>query len=160
MGLQINNEANLQNSLINNLYSKVQGYTSSFLNTDTKDFADYLKNNFDEIDKNADKTLSKSEITAQTVTDRRNEELKKILDNKSLEKLTSNVDTNQDGSVEFSEVNPNSNVPNILQGALRNIQNTKDWGFAAQNLTQSLCKNYYASPMMTAAATSAINCIL
>ena len=69
MGLQINNGDLLQNSILSGLYSKAQTYTSNFLNTDTRDFADYLKSNFDTIDKNADNTLSKSEIAAQTARD-------------------------------------------------------------------------------------------
>lgn len=160
MSLQLNNEGNIQNSLINTLYSKVRNCTSNLLNTDTNDFANYLKSNFDEIDKNKDNVLSKNEIAAQTLKDRRNEELKKILDNNNIEKLTSDIDANQDGNISYSETNPDSNVPDILKGALRDIQTTKNWGAATQNLAQNLCKNYYASPILASAATSAINCIL
>ena len=71
MGLEINNGTTLQNGIINSLYTKVQGYTSNLLNTDTKDFADYLRSNFDEIDKNSDNTLSKQEIALQTLKDRK-----------------------------------------------------------------------------------------
>lgn len=160
MGLQINNGVQLENSLISNLYTKVQGYTSNLLNSDTKDFADYLKKNYDSVDQNEDKVLSKSEISAQTARDIRNEELKKLIDNNSLEKLTSNIDKNDDGQVSYSETDPSSNVANILKSSLREIQSTKNWGAAAQNLTQNLCKNYYASPAMTTLATSAINCLM
>lgn len=160
MGLEINNGTTLQNGIINSLYTKVQGYTSNLLNTDTKDFADYLRSNFDEIDKNSDNTLSKQEIALQTLKDRKNPELQKVLENNNVNKLTENVDTDKDRKVTYSEVNPDSNVPNILKGALREIQNTKDWGFGAQNLAQNLCKNYYASPAMTQLATQAISYVL
>ena len=48
MGIQVN-DTSLQNGVINNLYTKVQGYTSQFLNTDTRDFGKYLKENFDSV---------------------------------------------------------------------------------------------------------------
>ena len=72
MGIQIDN-TNLQNGVINNLYTKVQGYTSQFLNTDTREFASYLKKNYDSIDKNADSELSQEEVAAAAKRDARNE---------------------------------------------------------------------------------------
>lgn len=160
MGLQINNGVQLENSIINNLYNKVQGYTSNFLNTDTRDFADYLKTNYDSIDENNDSVLSQKEIVAATARDIRNEELKKLLDNNSIEKLTANIDTNNDGQITYNETDPSSNVNNILKSSLREIQTTQNMGQAALNLAQNMCKNYYASPAMTSLATSAINCLL
>ncbi len=160
MGLQVNNGDLLQNSILSGLYSKAQTYTSNFLNTDTRDFADYLKSNFDTIDKNADNTLSKSEIAAQTARDTKNEELKKILENNSVEKLSENIDTDKDGNITYKETNPDGNVPDILKGALREIQTTQNFGLAAQNLAQNLCKNYYASSAMTKLATSAVSYLM
>ena len=160
MGLQVENGNISQNSIIASLYSKAQNYTSNLLNSDTREFADYLKSNFDEIDKNNDNSLTKNEIAAHTLLDLRNELLKILLYNISIEKLTANIDTNKDGSISYSETNPDGNVPNILKGALREIQTTQNWGMTAQNLAQNLCKNYYASPMLASAAQSAISCLL
>ena len=161
MSLEVNNNATgLNTGFINNLFSKAQDYTSKLLNTDSSDFADYLKSNFDEIDTDKSSTITQSEIAAQTARDTKNEELKKLIENNSLEKLTSNIDTNKDGEITYSETNPDGNVPDILKGALREIQNTKDWGMAAQNLTQNLCKNYYASSTLTKMATSAVSYLM
>ena len=161
MSLEVNNNATgLNTGFINNLFSKAQDYTSKLLNTDSRDFADYLKSNFVEIDTDKSSTITQSEIAAQTARDTKNEELKKLIENNSLEKLTSNIDTNKDGEITYSETNPDGNVPDILKGALREIQNTKDWGMAAQNLTQNLCKNYYASSTLTKMATSAVSYLM
>lgn len=161
MGLQLNNEVNIQNTLINNLYSKVQGYTSQFLNTDTSEFASHLKNNYDKIDKNADNSLSKNEINASVKNEARNPELQKLIDNNNLEKMFANIDTNEDGGISYKETNPNSNVPDMLKSAYREIQNnSQNWGSTAINLTQNLCKNYYASPAMRSLATSAVSALI
>lgn len=160
MGIQVN-EVNLQNGIINNLYTKVQGYTSQFLNTDTREFGDYLKKNFDSVDENADASLSKNEISASIKRDQRNQELQKLIDNNSLEKMFANIDTNEDGKISYSETNPNSNVPDMLKNAYREIQNnSQNWGSTAMNLAQNLCKNYYASPAMTKLATSAVSALV
>lgn len=160
MGIQVN-DTNLQNGIINNLYTKVQGYTSQFLNTDTREFADYLNKNFDSIDKNSDSSLSKDEISASIKREARNQELQKLIDNNSLEKMFANIDTNDDGSISKSETDPNSNVPGLLKNAYREIQNnSQNWGNTAINLAQNLCKNYYASPAMTSLATSAVSALV
>ena len=160
MGIQVNNGDLLQNSIISGLYQKAQTYTSTFLNTDARDFADYLKSNFDEIDKNADNTLSKNEIALHTARDAKNEELKKLLENNTAEKLSEYIDTNKDGNITYKETNPDGNVPDILKGALREIQTTQNLGTAAQNLAQNLCKNYYASSAMTKLAANAVSYLM
>lgn len=160
MGIQVN-EINLQNGIINNLYNKVQGYTSQFLNTDTREFASYLKDNYDSVDKNADNALSKNEVSDAVKKETRNPELQKLIDNNNLEKMFANIDTNEDGSISYKEVNPNSNVPDMLKSAYNEIQtNSQNWGTTAVNLAQNLCKNYYASPAMRSLATSAVSALV
>ncbi len=161
MGIQINNDLNLQNGFINSLYTKVQGYTSQFLNTDTREFASYLNENFDSIDKDGNSNLSKDEISAAVKRETRNQELQKLIDNNSLEKMLANIDTNEDGNISYKETDPNSNVNDILKSAYYEIQNnSQNWGSAALNLTQNMCKNYYASSAMTSLATSAVSALI
>lgn len=157
MGISIGNEINSQNAILNNLYSSVRGVSSQFLNTGTREFASVLRENFDSIDKNADNKISKEELAKADI---RNQELKKLIDNQNIEKTMTNLDTNEDGSISFSEVNPNSNVPDLLKSALREIQTTKNFGSSAMNLAQNLCKNYYASPAMTSLATNAVSALM
>ena len=157
MGISIDNEINSQNAILNNLYSSVRGVSSQFLNTGTREFASVLRENFDSIDKNADNKISKEELAKADI---RNQELKKLIDNQNIEKTMANWDTNEDGSISFSEVNPNSNVPDLLKSALREIQTTKNFGSSAMNLAQNLCKNYYASPAMTSLATNAVSALM
>ncbi len=157
MGISIGNEVNAQNAILNNLYSSVRGLSSQFLNTGTREFASILKENFDSIDKNADNKISTEELAKADI---RNQELKKLIDNKNIEKTITDIDTNADGVISFSEVNPESNVPNILKSALREIQTTKDFGSSTINLAQNLCRNYYASPNMTNLATNAISALM
>lgn len=157
MGISIGNEINSQNAILNNLYSSVRGVSSQFLNTGTREFASVLRENFDSIDKNADNKISKEELAKADI---RNQELKKLIDNQNIEKTMANLDTNEDGSISFSEVNPNSNVPDLLKSALREIQTTKNFGSSAMNLAQNLCKNYYASPAMTSLATNAVSALM
>lgn len=160
MGIQIDN-TNLQNGVINNLYTKVQGYTSQFLNTDTREFASYLKKNYDSIDKNADSELSQEEVAAAAKRDARNEELKKLIDNTSLEKMFANIDTDESGAISYSETDPNGNLSGILKSAYNDIQaNSQNWKNTAVNLTQNLCKNYYASSAMTSLATGAVSALV
>lgn len=157
MGISIGNEINSQNAILNNLYSSIRGVSSQFLNTGTREFASVLRENFDSIDKNADNKISKEELAKADI---RNQELKKLIDNQNIEKTMANLDTNEDGSISFSEVNPNSNVPDLLKSALREIQTTKNFGSSAMNLAQNLCKNYYASPAMTSLATNAVSALM
>lgn len=157
MGISIGNEVNAQNAILNNLYSSVRGVSSQFLNTGTREFASILKENFDSIDENADNKISKDELAKANI---RNQELKKLIDNKNIEKTMSEIDTNADGAISFSEVNPDANVPCLLKSALREIQTTKNFGTSAINLAQNLCKNYYATPAMTNLTTNAISALI
>lgn|SRR5574344_635127 len=157
MGIQINTE---QNTLVSSLYTKAKNYTSNLLNSDTKDFAQYLNENFDSIDENQNSSLSKDEITSAVRNTSRDAELQRIINNNNIEDLTSQIDKNQDGAISKIETNTTSNVPEILKSALRGIQNNESFGFAAQNLTQNLCKNFYANPQLTAMATSAVSYLL
>ena len=161
MGIQVNNEINLQSGFLNNLYTKVQNYTSQFLNTDTRDFASYLNENYESIDKNKDNELSKNEISASIKREERNRELQKLIDNNNLEKMLAKIDTNEDGKISYSETDPNSNVSNLLKSAYNQVQSDpQNWGNTAVNLTQNLCKNYYASSAMTKLATSAVSYLM
>lgn len=157
MGIQINTEPN---TLVSSLYTKAKNYTSNLLNSDTKDFAQYLNENFDSIDENQNSSLSKDEITSAVRNTSRDAELQRIINNNNIEDLTSQIDKNQDGAISKIETNTTSNVPEILKSALRGIQNNESFGFAAQNLTQNLCKNFYANPQLTAMATSAVSYLL
>ena len=160
MGLQINNGVQPETGLINNLYTKAQDYASKLLKSDALDFAQYLEKNYDSIDKNKDTELSKNEIAAASVSNRRDDELKKILENNNIDDLTQKIDKNQDGKITHEETNPNSNVPDILKSALREIQTTKDFGVTAQNLAMNMCKNYYTNATMTTLAGNAVSCLL
>ena len=157
MSFEINSA---KNSLLNQISLTADKYSSKLLGTGNRDFASYLKDNFNEIDETKDNTLSKEEISKYIEKDKENVELKKILDNNSLESLMSNIDTNKDNTISYSEVSPNSNVPDILKSALRDIQTTKDWGFSAQNLTQKLCSNYYTGDAMKSLVSSAVSYLL
>ena len=160
MGIQVN-DTSLQNGVINNLYTKVQGYTSQFLNTDTRDFGKYLKENFDSIDSNKDSALSKNEISTAVKQDIRNQELQKLINNNNLEKMFANIDTNDDGNISYSETNPNGNLSGILKSAYNQYKaDSNNLGNAALSLTQNLCKNYYASSTMSKLATSAITALV
>lgn len=159
MGLQVNSGVTPETGLINTLYNKAQDYASKLLSSDELDFAQYLDKNYESIDKDKDNTLSQNEIAAATVRDQKNEELKKILENKDVNELTNNIDKNQDGKITKDETDPNSNVPNILKSALREIQTTKDFGLAAQNFTMNMCKNYYANDTLTSLAKNAVSCL-
>ena len=159
MGISIGNEVNAQNAVLNNLYSSVKGMTSQFLNTGTKDFADYLNKNFDSIDKNTDNSISKAEIETQIKkTEIRNQEIQKILDDKNLEKMMAKIDTNEDGKISLPETN--TNVCNMLKSSLREIQSTKDFGASALHLAQNLAKNYYTNPAINTFATNAISTMI
>ena len=157
MGISIGNEVNAQNAILNNLYSSVRGVSSQFLNTGTREFASILKENFDSIDENADNKISKEELAKADI---RNQELKKLIDNKNIEKTMADIDTDKDGVISFSEVNPESNVPNILKSALREIQTTQNFGTSTMNLAKNLCRNYYATPAMTNLTTNAISALM
>ncbi len=157
MGLQITNGVQPESGLINGLYNKAQDYASKLLSSDELDFAQYLNRNYESIDKDKDNVLSKNEIAAATVRDQRNEELKKLLQNKDVNELTNNIDKNQDGQITKDETDPDSNVPHILKSALREIQTTKDFGLAAQNFTLNMCNNYYANKTLTSLATNAVS---
>ncbi len=160
MGLQMSSGVTPETGLINTLYNKAQDYASKLLNSDELDFAQYLDKNYESIDKNKDNTLSKNEIAAATVRDQRNEELKKLLEKNDVDQLTNNIDKNQDGKITKDETNPDSNVPDILKSALREIQTTKDFGLAAQNFTMNMCKNYYANDTLTSLASNAVSCLV
>ncbi len=160
MGLQVSNGVQPETGLINQLYTKAQDYAAKLLNSDELDFAQYLDKSFDSIDKDKDNTLSKNEIATATVRDQRNEELKKLLENHDVNDLTDSIDKNKDGQITKDETNPDSNVPDILKSALREIQTTKDFGLAAQNFTLNMCKNYYANETLTSLATNAVSCLV
>ncbi len=161
MGIQINNEVNFQNEILNNLYTKVQGYTSQFLNTDTREFASYLKDNYDSIDKDANNELTMEEVSASVKQQTKNQELQKLIENKSLEKMFANIDTDENGSISYSEANPDGNLKDIFQSAYNQYKTNPDnWGNAALSLTQNLCKNYYASAAMTKLATNAVSALV
>lgn len=153
MGISIGNEVNTQNAVLNNLYSSVKGMTSQFLNVGTQEFANYLNKNFDSIDKNADKSISKEEIKKVEI---RNQEIQKLLDNKNLEKMMARLDSNKDEKLSFSETQTvaQNNVPDILKSSLREIQSTKDFGVTAVNFAQNLYKNYSTSPVITNAVSA------
>ena len=70
-----------------------------------------------------------------------------------------NIAEINDGAITKDETDPDSNVPDILKSALREIQTTKDFGLAAQNFTLNMCKNYYANPTLTSLATNAVSCL-
>ena len=100
MGIQAHNELNIKDKVLNSLYTKVQGYTSQFLNTDVKEFGSYLKENFDSMDKNADNYLTKDEISASVKRDLRNKEsdrLKTVHD--ELTKLGAKIEEKEDGLI-------------------------------------------------------------
>ncbi len=160
MGIQISSGIQPETGLINSLYNKAQDYASKLLSSDELDFAQYLDKNYSNIDKDKDNTLSKNEIAAAAASDNRNLELKKLLENNDVNDLTNNIDKNQDGSITKDETDPNSNVPDILKSALREIQTTKDFGLAAQNFTLNMCKNYYANETLTSLATNAVSCLV
>ena len=157
MGLQIASGVQPETGLINGLYNKAQDYASKLLSSDELDFAQYLDKNYESIDQDKDNVLSQNEIAAATVRDKRNEELKKLLENKDVNELVNGIDKNDDGQISKNETNPDSNVPDILKSALREIQTTKDFGLAAQNFTLNMCNNYYANKTLTSLATNAVS---
>ena len=159
MGISIGNEVNTQNAVLNNLYSSVKGMTSQFLNTGTRDFADYLNKNFDSIDKNADKSISKAEIETQIKrAEIKNQELQKILDNKNLERMMAKLDSNEDEKI--SQAETNTHVFDMLKSSLREIQPQKDLGVSALNLAQNLAKNYYTNPAINTLATNVVSTMI
>lgn len=148
------------NTLFNNIVSKVDSYKSELLNSDAQDFSSYLKDGFNSIDEDKNSNLSKNEILKSVEKENKNPELQKILDNKNIESLMSNIDTNSDGSISKTEVNPNGNLPNILKSAYNDVKSAGGLGYAAQNLVQKLGENYYASGAMKSLATAAVSYIL
>ena len=150
-------------SLMNNITTKVDSYKSKLLSSDTLDFSNYLKDNFDEIDKDKNGLLGKDEIT-DSASKNTNPEIQKILDNKNIESIISNIDKNSDDMISKKEADPNSNLGNILKSTYNEFKdlgsNTANLGLAAQSLTQKLCQNYYANANMTKLAASAVSYLL
>ena len=160
MGLRIDNNIQVDNNIINNLCNKVQSFSSKILNLETNEFADYLNENYENIDKNKDKSLNSNEIKTSIQNNSNNKELEALINNNNIEKLISNVDINNDNLVTKNETTPESNIPNILKGALREIQNTKNLETTAINLAQNLCQNYYLSPQITNLTTNAVSYLI
>lgn len=149
--------------LMNNISSKVDSYKSKLLGSDTLDFSNYLKNNFDEIDEDKNGLLAKEEI-AKNAKKSENPEIQKMLDGKNIESILSNIDKNSDNMISKKEADPNSNVGNLLKSAASEHKSLgggmQSLGIAAQNLTQNLCKNYYANANLTKLAASAVSYVL
>ncbi|MBS4759403.1 MAG: EF-hand domain-containing protein [Clostridium sp.] len=150
-------------SLMNNITTKVDSYKSKLLSSDTLDFSNYLKDNFDNIDKDKNGLLSKDEINT-SVKKSDNPEIQKILDNKNIESIISNIDKNSDDMISKKEADPDSNLGNILKSTANEFKDlgatTANLGIAAQSLTQKLCQNYYANANVTKLATSAVSYLL
>ncbi len=149
--------------LMNNITTKVDSYKSKLLGSETLDFSNYLNKNFEEIDEDKNGLLSKNEIT-ESVKKSNNPEIQKILDGKNIESIISNIDKNTDSMISKKEADPNSNLGNILKSAADEFKSLgggmQNFGYAAQNLTQNLCKNYYANANLTKLATSAVSHLL
>lgn len=89
MGICLNNEITANSIIVNNMYSKIQGYTSQFLNTDTEDFDAVLsKSKKSEVNDSPYKTNA----SETTETDIRNKELKKLIDKNNLERMMSRLE--------------------------------------------------------------------
>ena len=151
------------NSLMNNITSKVDSYKSKLLNSDTLEFSNYLKDNYDDIDKDKNGLLSQDEIKNH-VEKNQNPEIQKILDNKNIESIIANIDKNSDNLLSKKEVDPNSNVGNILKSSFDEFRalgsSAANLGVVAGGLVQKLCQNYYANANLTKLAASAVNYIL
>ena len=101
------------------------------------------------------------EVSASVKQQTKNQELQKLIENKSLEKMFANIDTDENGSISYSEANPDGNLKDIFQSAYNQYKTNPDnWGNAALSLTQNLCKNYYASAAMTKLATNAVSALV
>lgn len=149
------------NEIVKKLYSSVDSYKAKLQNTDDKDFARYLKNNFDAIDSDNSSLLSKDEIAKNIEQNKANPDLQKILENSSLEKMLSNIDMNADNSISQKEVDPGSNLNDIFKSSYNDFQNNRNnLGSVVANLTNKLCQNYHLNDSLKSLTSSAINLML
>lgn len=154
---QINSQSN---SLIDKLLDAAESYKSKLVNTDTSDFADYLKDNFSTIDKDRDNLLSKKEINETLNENKRNPEIEKIINNTNIESIIANIDTNNDGNVSFKEVDPKSKLSDLASSAIKDYSHSKDIGSTVMNLTQRLGQSFYLNDSAKTMLASAVNYVL
>lgn len=147
-------------NLLDKLASSAQKYISKMQNEDDKAFADFLKDNFDTIDENKDSLLSKQEITTVVGKENQNPAIQKILQNKNIESIISNLDANHDASISKKEVDSDSNLVDIFKSAYKDLKNDVGLKNTALNLTNKVAQAYFLNDSFRSAATSAINLVL
>lgn len=147
-------------NLLNKLASSAQRYISKMQNEDDAVFADFLKDNFDSIDKDKDSLLSKKEITTAVSKENQNPAIQNILQNKNIEGIISNLDVNNDDAISKKEVNPDSNLGDIFKSAYSDLKNDAGLKNTALNLTNKVAQAYFLNDSFRSAASSAINLVL
>lgn len=162
MSLAINSEGN---SLFSKLMDAADSYKSKLINTDTSDFADYLKDNFSKIDSDGNNLLSANEITSSVKDNKENPdvlnpEIQKILDNKNIESMMANIDVNSDNNIAYKEVDSKSKLTDIMESAFKDFSGSKNLGDTVRNMTQKLGQAYYLNDSAKSMLASAVNYVL
>lgn len=155
MNLQVNET----NSILSKAFISAQNYTNKLLGDDDREFAKYLKNNFEVMDYDKNNELSKNEIE-DTLRTNDHPELQKLLENKSIESIIANIDTNNDNSISVSEVDVSGNVKKALKSGLEEYNSTKDLSSTAKNMAGKLCQAYLISDQMQGYVNSALSYVL
>lgn len=147
-------------NFLDKLASSAQRYISKIQNEDDKAFADFLNENFNTIDANKDSLLSKHEITSSVSKENENPAVQKILQNKNIESIISNLDANNDESISKKEVDSDSNLSDIFKSAYKDLRSDTGLKNTALNLTNKVAQAYFLNDSFRSAATSAINLVL
>lgn len=158
MGIELGNEIN---NLINRINTSLKSGVS-VSSSDDEIFSEYLKKNYDKIDSDKDKSLSKEEIEA-TIKNSDDDSVKKLLAGNKLEGLITSLDMNKNGFISTNELNTTNtqaSLTDVFKSAIQKFGGSSDVGVAAGNLSQKFLSAYGINSSASKLVTSAVNMIL
>lgn len=157
MGIEIGNEVN---NLLNRINLSLKSGTS-VSSSDDEIFSEYLKKNYNEIDKDKNNSLSKEEIE-NSMKSSNDTSIQNLPQGNKLEGLITSMDLDNSGSITQSEINKSqqATVSTVIKSAIQKYGGSSDVGIAAGNLAQKFFNAYNIDSSAAKLVTSAVNMIL
>lgn len=157
MGIEIGNEIN---SLLNRINASLKSGTS-VSSSDDEIFSEYLKKNYDDIDKDKNSSLSKEEIT-NSIKNSDEKSVQRLLQGNKLEGLIASIDLDKSGTLSRSEVDKSNQatVSTVIKSAIQKYGGSSDVGVAAGNLANKFLSAYSFGSDASKLVSSAVNMIL
>ena len=157
MGIEIGNEIN---SLLNRINASLKSGTS-VSSSDDEIFSEYLKKNYDDIDKDKNNSLSKTEIE-ESMKKSNDTSVQQLLQGNKLEGLMASIDLDKSGSISQSELDKSqqATVKDVVRSAIQKYGGSNDVGVAAGNLANKFLSAYNLGSGASNLVASAVNMIL